>query len=200
MRGPGASHFTLKRRSLCPFTCVPSPRMKRPPESSARSHAVIAVTMGLRGNATAMEVPSLMRFVWVAARARGRKGSWPVSAVQKQSKPASSAAFAAAGTEASEPGRCPVSSMMGTGVLEALDRWNGNVAGSAPSIGRAAGPRKRGTYRPGIPCAFRRPAPAQRRIAPIETSERIPPVRTLHGSKRSDTRCSPAGTCTAWKR
>ena len=29
-RGTGAVHGTLKRRSLCPFTCTPSPSVKRP--------------------------------------------------------------------------------------------------------------------------------------------------------------------------
>jgi len=31
--GPGDSNFTEKRRSLCPLTCVPSPRMNRPSEA-----------------------------------------------------------------------------------------------------------------------------------------------------------------------
>src|SRR5436189_1159394 len=31
--GAGDSNFTEKRRSLWPFTCEPSPRMKRPPEA-----------------------------------------------------------------------------------------------------------------------------------------------------------------------
>jgi hypothetical protein len=41
--------------------------------------------MGLRGNATAIEVPSLREEVVVEAIARGRKGSCEVSDVQRQS-------------------------------------------------------------------------------------------------------------------
>jgi hypothetical protein len=71
-RGPGDSNFTEKRRSLWPFTCVPSPRMKRPSEAFWRSHAMWAVIIGLRGKTTAMAVPSLTREVTPAATARGR--------------------------------------------------------------------------------------------------------------------------------
>jgi hypothetical protein len=46
--------------------------------------------MGLRGNATAMEVPSRMRLVDVAATASGRNGSCWVSADHRQSKPSAS--------------------------------------------------------------------------------------------------------------
>jgi hypothetical protein len=88
--GPGDSNFTEKRRSLCPFTCEPRPRMKRPSEAFCRSHAVMARIIGLRGNATAIDVPSLIFFVRVAATARGRKGSCCVSADQRQSKPSAS--------------------------------------------------------------------------------------------------------------
>src|SRR5262245_22592912 len=90
IRGAGASHFTEKRRSLWPFTCEPSPRMKRPPEALARSQEMWARTMGLRGKATAIDVPSLMRLVAVAATASGRKGSCCVSADHRQSKPSAS--------------------------------------------------------------------------------------------------------------
>ena len=90
MRGPGESYLTEKRRSLCPFTWEPRPRMKRPPEALARSHEMWASTMGLRGKATAIEVPSLIRSVTVAAAASGRNGSCCVSADHKQSKPMAS--------------------------------------------------------------------------------------------------------------
>ena len=83
--GAGDSNFTEKRRSLWPFTCEPSPRMKRPPEALARSQQMWARTIGLRGNATAMEVPSLMRAVTVAATASGKNGSCCVSADHRQS-------------------------------------------------------------------------------------------------------------------
>ncbi len=70
--GPGDSHFTEKRRSLCPLTWVPSPSVKRPPDAFCRSQAVCAVIIGLREKTVAMFVPSLMREVAVAATARGR--------------------------------------------------------------------------------------------------------------------------------
>ena len=55
------------------------------------SSAESAVTQGLRTNARAMEVPSWMREVDVAAAASGRNGSWDISAAHSASKPASSA-------------------------------------------------------------------------------------------------------------
>src|SRR5206468_8090084 len=79
-RGPGDSNFTEKRRSLWPLICEPRPRQKRPSDAFWRSHAMWAVIIGLRGNATAMAVPSLRRVVAVAAMARGRNGSCWVSA------------------------------------------------------------------------------------------------------------------------
>ena len=90
MRGPGASHLTEKRRSLWPLTWVPSPRMKRPSEAAWRSQAMWARIIGLRGNATAMAVPSLIRAVVPAATARGRNGSCWDSDDQRQSKPMAS--------------------------------------------------------------------------------------------------------------
>jgi len=83
--GPGDSNFTEKRRSLCALTWLPSPRMKRPFEAFWRSHAIMAVIMGLRENTVAMLVPSLMRELTVDATAKGRKGSCCVSADQRVS-------------------------------------------------------------------------------------------------------------------
>ena len=54
------------------FTCVPRPSVNRPPVASASSHATCAVTIGLRGNATAMAVPMPMRSVAVAAAPHDR--------------------------------------------------------------------------------------------------------------------------------
>ena len=48
---------------MCAFTWVPSPRAKRPLVASASSHASIAVTIGLRGNASAIPVPRSSRSV-----------------------------------------------------------------------------------------------------------------------------------------
>src|SRR5712691_9406539 len=90
-RGPGGSQRTAKRRSLCALTWVPRPRANRPPEAFWRSQAVWASTMGLRGKATAMAVPSCRRSVFTAATARGRKGSCFVSADQRQPKPMATA-------------------------------------------------------------------------------------------------------------
>ena len=64
--------------------------MKRPPEAFCRSHARWASTIGLRGKATAIAVPSLIVVVAVAATARGRNGSCCVSDDQRQSKPSAS--------------------------------------------------------------------------------------------------------------
>jgi hypothetical protein len=49
------------------------------------SHAVFAIVMGLRENATAIDVPSLSFEVAVAATPSGRNGSCCVSEVQRQS-------------------------------------------------------------------------------------------------------------------
>jgi YD repeat-containing protein len=79
-RGTGALQGTLKRRSLCPLTCDPSPSRKRPPEWACRSHAVWATTIGLRGNATQIPVESSIRSVASAANPSGANGSFAISA------------------------------------------------------------------------------------------------------------------------
>lgn len=56
MRGPGGSKAQPYRLSIWARTWVPSPSRKRPPLASASSHATWAVTMGLRGKATATPV------------------------------------------------------------------------------------------------------------------------------------------------
>jgi hypothetical protein len=92
--GAGCSNGTEKRLRFTLFTCVPSPRMKRPPDSSSRSHAVMAVIVGERGNARAIEVPTFIDDVsWTAAAAE-MKAVFVVSAAQQDSKPASSTIFA----------------------------------------------------------------------------------------------------------
>ncbi len=80
-RGPGLPHGIEKRRVTWALTCVPNPSMKRPPLSSARSQAVMAVVIGDRAKATAMAVPSSSSGAASAATASGKKGSWLVSAV-----------------------------------------------------------------------------------------------------------------------
>src|SRR5262245_6051896 len=84
--------------------------MKRPLEAACRSHPICASTIGLRGNATAIAVPSLMRSVCSAASSKGKNGSCAVSAVHKASKPIASAAFACAATSCRLLGINPVSS------------------------------------------------------------------------------------------
>ena len=68
-----------KRRSMWARTCVPSPKRNRPPEASARSHAVCARTVGLRAKLMATAVPNCSRRVCSATRAKGRNGSCCVS-------------------------------------------------------------------------------------------------------------------------
>ena len=79
---------------MCAFTCVPSPSTNRPPLSSARSHAACAVTIGLRGKATAMSVPIVTVDVAPAANAEARYGLCEDSVNQIPAKPVSSTAFA----------------------------------------------------------------------------------------------------------
>ena len=57
--------------------------MKRPFEYDWRSHPMLASSIGLRANATAICVPSSISRVCSAASTKGRNGSWAVSAVQR---------------------------------------------------------------------------------------------------------------------
>jgi len=81
MRGAGCDHGIENRRSMCGLIWLPRPRVNRPLVAKCRSLAVAASVIGVRANATAIEVPSSRVVVTPAAAARGRKGSWPVSAV-----------------------------------------------------------------------------------------------------------------------
>ena len=58
---PARSTAMPKRRSLWPFTWLPSPSTNRPREFACRSHACDASTVGLRGNATATDGVSSTR-------------------------------------------------------------------------------------------------------------------------------------------
>src|ERR1700730_4015670 len=82
------------RRSLWPLTWLPRPSTNRPFEFACRSQAWLAMTVGLRGNATAIEGVSSIRSVARAARASGVKTSCPSSTVISASNPATSAATA----------------------------------------------------------------------------------------------------------
>ena len=81
MRAAGALHGMLKRLVMCGRICEPSPRMKRPRETALRSWAVCASVIGLRANATAIEVISSSRELSTAASTSGRNGSLAISAV-----------------------------------------------------------------------------------------------------------------------
>jgi hypothetical protein len=85
------------------FTWVPSPQMNRPPDSSSRSAASMAVMVGDLGNASAIDVPTLILVVaWIATDAVTKALFW-VSAAQQDSKPASSTILAIGPTSASDP-------------------------------------------------------------------------------------------------
>lgn len=64
---------------MWPFTCGPRPSTKRPFDIACRSHAIIAVAVGLRGNAIKTAVVSRARSVLVAASSSGAHGSFFVS-------------------------------------------------------------------------------------------------------------------------
>ena len=77
--------------------------MKRSPESSSRSQAVIAVIVGERGNASATPVPTpIVRVAAIAVEA-WTKAERSSSATQTDSRSACSARAARRATSASEP-------------------------------------------------------------------------------------------------
>ncbi len=82
IRGAGCDQGIENRFSMWGLICDPRPSMNRPRAMLWRSLAVVARVIGLRAKATAIPVPTWMRSVCVAARTRGRKGSWLVSADQ----------------------------------------------------------------------------------------------------------------------
>ena len=81
MRAAGCDHGIENRRVMCGLIWLPRPRTNRPPEAACRSHAVWASVIGLRANATAIDVIRSTRSVLCAASSSGRNGSWLVSAV-----------------------------------------------------------------------------------------------------------------------
>src|SRR3546814_10548373 len=85
-RGAGGDQGTEKRRSLWPFTCEPSPSVKRPWLVSCRSQEAFATTIGLRGNAIATLVASRSLSVVTADTASGRNGSCLFSLVETPSR------------------------------------------------------------------------------------------------------------------
>src|SRR6266571_2847886 len=103
--GAGCSNGTEKRRSFTHFTYEPRPRTNRPPNSSARSRAAIAVIVGLRGKARAMSVPTVVRDVAAATTAAWTYAERAVSATHRLSNPASSARRASAPRAARSPPR-----------------------------------------------------------------------------------------------
>ena len=81
IRGAGWLHSIENRFVMCGLIWLPRPRMNRPPEYAWRSQAVLASVIGLRANATAIDVPSSSVSVCSAASNSGRNGSCDVSAV-----------------------------------------------------------------------------------------------------------------------
>jgi predicted RNA-binding protein with TRAM domain len=92
IQGPAGDQGRPYRRSICALTCVPSPRMKRPPESACRSQAFCAITIGLRGKAIVTAVPSSIVRLCSAAISSGKKPLCCVSGAHNAPKPSASAA------------------------------------------------------------------------------------------------------------
>ena len=83
---------------MCGSDLRAEPEHEAPPDSACRSFAVLASSIGLRANATAMLVISVTRSVCSAASASGRNGPCAASAVKMPSTPtASSCTGAVAG-------------------------------------------------------------------------------------------------------
>ena len=80
IRAAGRDQGMENRLVMWGWIWLPSPKRNRPPDRACRSQAVWASTIGLRAKPTAMAVISSMLSVCSAASARGRKGSWLVSA------------------------------------------------------------------------------------------------------------------------
>ena len=97
MRAAGDDHGIEKRRSMCCWICEPRPMVKRPFEYWLRSHARLAVVMGLRAKATLMEVERAMRSECSAASTSGKKGSLLISAENAASYPRRSSSAIASG-------------------------------------------------------------------------------------------------------
>ena len=76
------------RRTTCVRTCVPSPSRNLPRVASCSSHAVAAVTNGLRGNATATPVDSSSSGAACDATAALRYAVRPVSVNSNPENPA----------------------------------------------------------------------------------------------------------------
>jgi len=89
----------LNRFVMCGLIWLPSPKMNRPCENDCKSQPIFANVIGLRANATAMEVPISRCDVCSAARSSGKNGSCEVSAVQPPEYPAVSKACAEAAAE-----------------------------------------------------------------------------------------------------
>ena len=85
IRGAGWDHGIEYRFSMWGLIWLPRPSRNRPCDMVWRSLAVTASVIGLRAKATAIPVPTWSRSVCSAASARGRNGSWLVSADQMPS-------------------------------------------------------------------------------------------------------------------
>ena len=80
MRAAGRDHGMEKRRVICGLICEPSPRVKRPFAYWFKSQARLAIVIGLRANATLIEVVSAIVSLCSAASTSGKNGSLLISA------------------------------------------------------------------------------------------------------------------------
>ena len=94
IRAAGRLHSIENRLVMCGLIWLPSPSTNRPCDSACRSQPMLASSIGLRANATAMAVPSSMLAVSGAATASGRNGSWGPSTVHAPEYPDSSSSAA----------------------------------------------------------------------------------------------------------
>ncbi len=105
IRGAGWLHSMENRLVMCGLIWLPSPRVNLPCDIACRSHPMLASNIGLRANATAIDVPRSIVVVWSAAMAIGRNGSCDVSDDQAPEKPAASRSAATLPASRNDPER-----------------------------------------------------------------------------------------------
>src|SRR2546422_8785131 len=96
---------------MWPRTCVPKPTRKRPPLTSASSHAIDAVTIGLREKATATPVSRSMSAAKAAA-AQDKYAVRPASVSTRPEKPAAATSRANSCIDRSDDGVAITSNFM----------------------------------------------------------------------------------------
>ena len=78
----GRLHSIENRLVMWGLIWLPSPSTKGPCDAVCKSQPMLASSIGLRANATAIAVPSSISRVLAAATTRGKNGSWGPSTVQ----------------------------------------------------------------------------------------------------------------------